>query len=138
MVGILPNSSSTLRRGRIHEALKKAAERHGMRLRKMIDIQMEATIDELRKITPRDTGAAAGFPTGIAMYKLHPGYGMSIGNERGDTGWQPRSNHPNHWAIVNPMWEPYLKVVNYTHATQSHFLETAMQHLRERLKYLGQ
>lgn len=137
MPAILPNSSGDLRRSRLADELRKAAKRHQMRLRDLIDTQIEATIAELRKITPKDTGAGAGMPTGHLVYKTHPGYGMNIGNERGDTGWQPYSNHPDHWAIINPMWEPYLKIVNYTHYKDSHFLETAVQHMRERIKYLS-
>lgn len=135
MAGALIGRSSTLR-----NALRAVAKKYDVALQEVVRVQMEITIDDLRSTTPVDTGAGAGTINGAKrdMYFSHPGYGMHIGNNPGDTGWQmEKENDVRRWAITNPMWVPYLRVVNYTHPTHGNFLENAVKHLQNRLRNLN-
>jgi hypothetical protein len=134
MAGALIGRSRTLR-----DALIAVAKKYDTALQQVVSEQIEKTIDDLRKHTPIDTGAGAGTTQGAKrnMYKSHPGFGMHIGNNPGDTGWQvEKENDVRRWAIVNPMWVPYLREVNYTHPTHGNFLENAVQRMRQRLNAL--
>ena len=71
--------------------------------------------DEFSYVTPRDTGAAAGYATGKEPPPYHPvsKLGLTIGKEEGQSGWQVvftqgRGSNAK-YALRNPMWEPYLK-----------------------------
>ena len=102
------------RESALRDHLRMVAKRHALNLTDLIEDQMRLTIEELRVTTPKDTGAAAGVEWGKKrnMHKSHPGWGMRIGNEPGDTGWQIMSNNPQHWAITNPMWVPiFVKLI---------------------------
>jgi len=132
---ILPGQSDALRRSRMRDALLKVAKKHDKYLKQVITEQIDLTIDELRIETPKATGAAAGTTQGARkpMYRSHPGFGRTIGNAPGDTGWQPyEADNGKHWAIINPMWQPYLAVVNYTHIAGG-FVDRAARNLRQRL-----
>jgi hypothetical protein len=134
MVERLIGKSRTLR-----DALIDVAKKYDTALKMVMQEQVDLTIDELRITTPKDTGAAAGTEQGNkrSMYKSHPGWGMKIGNAPGNTGWQLyQGNDTRRWGIINPMWEPYLKQVNYTHPTQGNFLENAQRNLTKRLRDL--
>lgn len=120
----------------LRDLLLEAAKKHDLRLRELLQEQIDLTIDDLRVNTPKDTGAAAGTTQGARrpIYKRHPGFGMKIGNAVGDTGWQEGAKTSvRHWAIVNPMWDPYLRTVNYTHPTNANFVEAAVRRMYERL-----
>lgn len=133
---ILPGQSDTLRRGRIVDALMSTQRRHEKGLAVVIEEIVQETIEELREDTPKDTGAAAGTVVGARrdMYESHPGYGKNIGNNPGDTGWQPyKDDNGKRFAIVNPMWEPYLIFVNYR-PIGGGFVERAAMAMRERIK----
>lgn len=78
--------------------------------------KMHELVRNLRDATPRFTGAASGDPTDIVVPKWHPAYGKIIGNEPGDTGWQLRVATRGSqvvFQVINPMWNLYLKYVEY-------------------------
>jgi hypothetical protein len=123
----------------LRDALLDVAKKYDTALKDVMQEQVDLTIDELRITTPKDTGAGAGTEQGSKrpIYKSHPGYGKHIGNNPGDTGWQLfKGADTRRWGIINPMWEPYLKEVNYTHPTDGNFLENATRNLTKRLKDL--
>lgn len=123
----------------LRDALIDVAKKYDSSLKDVMQEQVDLTIDELRITTPKDTGAGAGTEQGArrAMYKSHPGYGKKIGNNPGDTGWQLyKGNDTRRWGIINPMWEPYLKEVNYADPENGNFLETATRNLKARLRDL--
>jgi hypothetical protein len=124
--------------GSLRDALRAVAKKYDTALQEVLTEQIDRTIDDLRRLTPIDTGAGAGtdLVAHRPMYKKHPGYGMHIGNAPGDTGWQPyKGKDVRRWGIINPMWVPYLREVNYTHKN-GNFLETAIRGLQDRLKKL--
>lgn len=134
MAARLIGTSRTLR-----DALIAVANKYDTALQTVVTEQVDLTIDDLRINTPKDTGAGAGTIQGSkrSIYKSHPGFGMPIGNNPGDTGWQvTKGNDVRRWGIVNPMWVPYLREVNYTHPTDGNFLENAVQRLQARLRAL--
>jgi len=136
MPAIIPHTSDTLRRDRFEKWINKVKQTHKLRIVDILaDIGTEA-VDTLRKLTPKDTGAAAGAPTGKPMRASHPGRAYAkIGNDPGDTGWQLyHARNSLKFAIINPMWDSYLKFVNYTHPTQNNFVETAARQLKNRMK----
>ena len=76
--------------------------------------------DTLAAEGPAYTGASAGredrgrFP----VTPRHPAYGMNIGNDPGDSGWQlgqtpRRKGEPVRVYLKNPMWKPYLQYVEF-------------------------
>ncbi len=110
--------------------------------RTYVAIMVEATviINDLAENGPADTGASAGRAERgrHTMKPSHPAYGMVIGNAPGNSGWQMQADNFNPAAailqvgIASPMWDPYLKMVNYgaDGATEAgrpaqHFLEYA-------------
>jgi hypothetical protein len=123
----------------LRDALIDVRNKYDLNLQELVSDQVDKTIDDLRVMTPKDTGAGAGTTQGARrnMYKSHPGWGRNIGNNEGDTGWQPfKLMDTRRWGIINPMWEPYLRKVNYEHPTDGNFLERAMNNLRDRLARL--
>jgi hypothetical protein len=75
--------------------------------------------DDFASVTPKDTGAAAGEPTGKTPYPSHPvsKLGLTIGKEEGQSGWQivftqGRGSNAK-YALRNPMWVPYLQYHEY-------------------------
>ena len=141
---IAPGASDILRRGRITDALKAVAKKRDMHLRQVISEQMDLLIDDLRVLTPIDTGAGAGTTQGKKrdLYKSHPAFklGLPIGNFEGASGWQPYSKVTGkHWAVINPMWDAgYLKALNYNPMYHgANFLEEAVRRWRDRLTKLA-
>lgn len=122
--------------GTLRDALREVAKRRGEAIADVIERELALTVKELQQLTPKDTGAAAGTTAGSRrpIYKSHPGYGMKIGNDQGDSGWQVYNNRDTrYWAITNPMWVDYLRRINYEHPTQANFLETAHRNMQQRL-----
>lgn len=141
---IAPGAADLLRRSRINTALKAVAKKHDMLLRQVIQEQMDLLIDDLRVLTPIDTGAGAGTTQGAKrdLYKSHPAFKMKlpIGNFEGASGWQPYSKVTGkHWAVINPMWDAgYLKALNYNPTySGANFLEEAVRRWRSRLMALA-
>lgn len=137
MAGVLPGG--TIRRGRFLDAIHAIKKKHEFRIRDILDDIGNETVAHLQAITPKDTGAAAGTTLGAkrVMYKWHPAFkmGLPIGNEPGDSGWQmTHTKNSNKFAIINPMWDPYLKYVNYGHGDNNNFVETAAAQMRESLR----
>jgi hypothetical protein len=119
----------------------KVAKERGGKLADVLEVQVELLIKDLRDLTPKDTGAAAGTKDGARrpMYQSHPAAlrGLTIGNFEGASGWQPyEKTNGRHWAVVNPMWDIYLGARNYMGGVGSHFVEEAVRRFRERLKNL--
>lgn len=111
---------------------------------------LDSTVKLMNKIiatTPIDTGAAAGVTSNEvgsvkrSIYKAHPGFNMTIGNLTGQTGWQLKitqdKSGQTRFAIINPMWNSYLKFLELGIATplppaHSHWVYAAYQdHTRE-------
>jgi hypothetical protein len=115
--------------------LMATEQKHVQGLKAVLAQVIDDAIADLRNLTPKDTGAAAGAATGRPMTPSHPGYGLPIGNFEGATGWQPyMSDNGKQWSITNPMWEPYLKYRNYLGGAGSNFVEVAVQRMRERIR----
>ena len=137
---ILPGQSRTLRRGELRDRLIALGKKHEQRLAVVLEHQIDMLIDDLRIITPKDTGAAAGTTQGARrdLYKAHPAFkmGLPIGTYEGASGWQPfKADNGRHWAVINPMWDIYLAARNYLSKNgESHFVERAMEAFRDRLK----
>lgn len=80
--------------------------------------KMNVLIQRLADGTPAYTGAAAGITKHAKVDEIpswHPAYGMTIGNDPGETGWQLLSQTNTKgfsYHIINPMWAPYLVYVN--------------------------
>lgn len=75
--------------------------------------------DTLAEEGPAYTGASSGredrgqFP----IKPSHPAYGLNIGNDPGDSGWQLGQSPRRKGELVrvylkNPMWKPYLQFVD--------------------------
>lgn len=100
-------------------AIARAADRASTRLREM-RAELQLILEDVAENGPAWTGASSGRP-GRAIFKgfmpkWHPASGMTVGNERGDSGWQiaetaRRAGSTVSVALVNPMWDPYLKYV---------------------------
>lgn len=89
--------------------------------------KINALLRKLISATPRFTGAASGNPTDIEIPRWHPAYGMIIGNSPGETGWQLKQVNRGSqvvFLIINPMWNLYLKYVEYgtVNITGRHFV----------------
>lgn len=80
--------------------------------------KLTVLIRNLAAGTPAYTGAAAGTRMNAKVNEIpkwHPAYGMTIGNDPGDTGWQlfeTKTDKGTTFAIYNPMWIHYLVYVN--------------------------
>jgi len=131
--------TTAIRRDSFVSFIRSVAERRSEKIMEAANRELMAMVEELRATTPKDTGAAAGTTVGAkrSLYPSHPAsrQGLSIGNEPGDSGWQIyKSGDLKKIAIINPMWETYLKTVNYTSLTHANFLETARRHFLQRIK----
>lgn len=134
---LLPGQGADLRRQRITKHFQEIAKKHKVRVKTVVEEVMQDTLGLLVQLTPKDTGAAAGTTVGAKrpMYKTHPAFleGRSIGNQLGQSGWQIiHLNNAKKVAIVNPMWEEYLKEVNYLY---SNFVEEASRSMRANIAY---
>lgn len=139
MPAIIQGQSDLVRRGRFMAALKQTEMYHTMRMKKTLEVVIQDTIDDLRALTPKDTGAAAGTQAGARreIYPNHPAakLGLPIGNFEGASGWQPKdSDNGKRWSIINPMWDIYLKYRNYLGGVGSNFVEEAARRMRDRLR----
>lgn len=87
-------------------------------VKKAVEVLTEVR-DKLATEGPAYTGASSGreergmFP----IKPSHPAYGLNIGNEPGDSGWQlgqtpRRKGEPVRVYLKNPMWKPYLQFVD--------------------------
>lgn len=100
-------------------AVRDLAKRHKKRFIDKYRQKIHQLLKELAKETPKDTGAAAGIPTGKPLYSSHPAsrLGLAIGNLEGESGWQvheiEKSDGSVSFTIVNPMWEHYLKYIEF-------------------------
>lgn len=133
---VLPGQSGILHRGRFVDWVKQIGKREEIRLSRVMQDIGEDTVVWLREVTPKDTGAAAGTTVGARrpIYKAHPGYRLRIGNAPGDTGWQLKStNNSRRFAIFTPMWEAYLKKVNYE-GDHGNFVEEAARHMKSEIQ----
>lgn len=136
MPGAIQGGASGFRRRDFVTAVRLAMEARGQKMREVLEDIGNETVAHLRAITPKDTGAAAGTTQGAnrPIYKSHPGYRMGIGNEPGDTGWQLKwVNTASKFTIHTPMWDFYLKYVNYE-GKNGNFVETAVREMRTKLK----
>jgi alpha-glucuronidase len=103
-------------RKQFHDFVKQIAVRSKKKFTTIYRRKIDALLFKLIAVTPRHTGAAAGEATGTPMPPSHPAFGMTIGNDEGDSGWQLREvTEGKHtvWVIVNPMWLPYLHYLEY-------------------------
>lgn len=135
--GLLPGQGDDLRRQRISAHFAQIAKKHKVRVKVVVDEVMKEVLQQLVETTPKDTGAAAGTTVGAKrpLYKTHPAFleGRSIGNQIGQSGWQIINlNNSKKVAIVNPMWDEYLKEVNYLY---SNFVEAAAHTMRNSIAY---
>jgi hypothetical protein len=80
--------------------------------------KLSVLIAQLAAGTPAYTGAAAGTQRNAKVDEIpkwHPAYGMTIGNDPGDSGWQletVQTDKGTTFYIMNPMWLKYLVYVN--------------------------
>ncbi len=95
----------------------RAAEHAQTRLQAMRE-ELQLILEYVAENGPNWTGASAGRTNAgsIPVPKWHPAYGLSLGNERGESGWQiaetaRRNGSQVSMSLVNPMWNPYLKIV---------------------------
>jgi hypothetical protein len=99
--------------------------------------KLKKLVAELAEATPAYTGAAAGI-TGNAKVDgipaWHPAYGMTIGNQPGDTGWQLKQVERDGrtlFQITNPMWRLYLVYVN-SFGIHAGFVERAWEDFKSK------
>lgn len=138
MAAIISGQSDILRRGRFAKAIRMMADKHKVRVKALLEEIGDSTVTKLREITPKDTGAAAGTSVGakrsLANVPWHPAVkrGLDIGNQPGQSGWQMKwINTANKFSIFTPMWDPYLKYVNYT---MGNFVEEAARDMQQKLR----
>jgi hypothetical protein len=149
---ILPRGSGGSRQG-FAAWLQAVADHYEEQIEAAYVKEMEILLNDIIQHTPIATGAAAGVEynlVGQAHVKLtnsHPAYGLDIGNEPGDSGWQlhvEQSKSKLVMSITNPMWEPYLKYLEYGIVTpadgraESHFVQNAWQRHLERRDEISQ
>lgn len=112
-----------------------------------IMVEASVIINDMAENGPAWTGASAGRADRgtTTMKPSHPAYGMVIGNTPGNSGWQMQADDYNVSArvlkvgIANPMWEHYLKNINYGFPGSTtdgrpaqHFLEHAWANHKSR------
>lgn len=131
---------------RFYEWVKRVEgrSREHVRLRSVKELRL--ILKDLKVDSPIYTGASTGVPGPFATrarQPSHPAHGMTIGNNIGDSGWQIVYRKINQYAeqvaLVNPMWQPYLKYVEKGEAPhQTHkpyFVRMAWErHLLRRLQ----
>ena len=137
MTAVIPHQSHAVRRQAFINAVRAIKEKHEKRVTDILREIGNEAVATLRELTPKDTGAAAGTKSGAKreLYASHPArkLGLNIGNEVGDSGWQMKWVRTSHkFVITTPMWEPYLKYVNYTSGLN--FVETAATQMRASLR----
>lgn len=135
MVSILPGQSSVLPRKTLASFLNRVQAKHEGRIKEYLQVIGDDAILLLRELTPKDTGKAAGTTQGAKRpaYASHPGFKLVTGNMKGQSGWQLNwVANSKKFSIINPMWEPYLKVYNYTRG--GNFVETAARQIRTQLR----
>lgn len=115
--------------------------------------EAEIVLKDLIDTTPISTGAAAGVAQNSTadgpkrnMYVGHPAYGRQIFSSldgSSETGWQFSIKQDKNGltiSIVNPMWDEYLKYLEYGVVTpiapaKPHFVANAWaNHLRRRVE----
>ena len=110
--------------------------------------EMLRIVEDLAENGPAWTGASAGRPDraviDISRVPNHPAHGMTIGNviTGGESGWQIHESARRrgmlvYLSITNPMWEKYLKFVEFDQAPHQkhpgHFVRDAwVRHLQRR------
>lgn len=106
-------------------AITRIAKAHKKRFIDKYRQRIMALLRELAAATPVDTGAAKGDDTGHKrdIYPSHPAFGMTIGNNIGDSGWQVEEVSDSNgdlvrFRILNPMYEHYLKYIEFGYANQ--------------------
>jgi hypothetical protein len=113
---------------------------------KLARAEMLRIVEDLAENGPAWTGASAGRPDRAVapLTKHHPAFGMTIGNviTGGESGWQiiesaRRKGSQVVLTIVNPMWDHYLKFVEFGVAPfqkhKGHFVRDAWgRHLQRR------
>lgn len=110
-------------------------------------VEAMVIINDLAENGPAYTGASAGRADrgSHPLKPSHPAWGMVIGNAPGNSGWQMQADdfRPGipvlKVGIANPMWDPYLKFVNYGldaanegGGPAQHFLEKAWSNHKAR------
>lgn len=146
---ILPRGTGSSRQG-FAAWLKDLAEHYEEQVEQTYVREMEILLNDIIQHTPIATGAAAGVEynlVGSAHVTLtngHPAYGLTIGNGPGESGWQlevEKTKGKLVMSIINPMWDPYLKYLEFGIVTpadgraESHFVHNAWQrHLARRDK----
>jgi hypothetical protein len=98
--------------GNFLQFAKFLAVKHKKRLGLQAHREMRRIQEDIKKLQPKDTGASAGDTSGAKrdIYSSHPAFGLTIGNEIGDSGWQIDQNESaGTIKLRNPMWNKYLK-----------------------------
>jgi hypothetical protein len=152
MRSILPRGLGTNRRD-FESWLSSIADHYEQQYEEAYVKEMEILLNDIIQHTPIATGAAAGVESNlvgsahVTMTTSHPAYGLSISNEPGGSGWQldvEQSKHKLKIAIFNPMWDSYLKYLEFGQVTpadpraSSHFVEAAWRRHLERREHINE
>jgi len=146
---VKPNPRSNIAGAkRLENALVKQAKAFGVKFKEHAIRSMEETLNEIIDNSPIHTGASSGVTGAAFAYKInypsHPAhsYASSVGNyfNQGQSGWQLHYKGVNQYRgsvyVTNPMWEPYLKFVEYGFypASRSGFVASAWRNHLARSK----
>ena len=138
-------------RGAFHTYIQQLAEKHKTGIRTQLRNEAEKLVARLAMTTPVDTGAASGRSdrprTGLGggpstpITPKHPAYGMTIGNQPFNSGWQIRFSNTSDTgtitvSIVSPLWEKYVHYLEFISERYKHFVLAAWQeHMKERKSF---
>jgi hypothetical protein len=143
----MPNAQVTFNPKPFMAWMKTREQFHRQRMIELMRAELLEIAKDVIESGPKYTGASSGESTGRPLPKNHPALGKIIGNflTGGTSGWQEReeSISANVMAFIlsNPMWDHYLKFVEYGLAPtpnnvslDAHFILMAFQRHLERMR----
>lgn len=143
---IIPRGAGGNRRS-LEGFIQSFADHYEKQFEEVYVREMEILLNDIIQHTPIATGAAAGVEYNlvgnahVTMTSSHPAYGLAIGNLEGESGWQlsvEQTSNSLTLSIINPMWEPYLKFLEFGVVTPAdprakpHFVNDAWRRMQTR------